>query len=70
VATLLKVMETDDGVPQSEPVAVQGLVEDMARDELVSLVERLVEHDPRLIDQIKRERARLTGEASHADGSA
>jgi uncharacterized Zn finger protein len=69
VATLLKVLDAD-GVPKSEPAAVADLVEGLDRTDLVSLVERLVEHDPRLLDQIERERARLTGERPPSDGSA
>lgn len=61
VATLLKVL-TDEEVPKSEPAAVATLVEDLTRQDLISLIERLAEHDPRLLDQIERERARLTGE--------
>jgi len=68
VATLLKVLNSDE-VPKSDPAAVADLVASMDRDELVALVERLVEHDPRLVDQIERERARLTGESAPPDGS-
>jgi uncharacterized Zn finger protein len=68
VATLLKVLNSDE-VPKSDPAAVADLVASMDRDELVALVERLVEHDPRLVDQIERERARLTGESAPSDGS-
>ena len=69
VATLLKVLE-DDTVPKSEPAAVADLVEDLDRSDLVSLVERLAEHDPRLLDQIERERARLVGNREPTDGAA
>jgi uncharacterized Zn finger protein len=69
VATLLKVLREDD-VPKTEPGAVPELVDGMDRDDLVALIERLVEHDPRLVDQIERERARLTGEAQPPDNSA
>jgi len=69
VATLLKVLD-EDPVPKSEPAAVADLVEDLGRDDLVSVVERLVEHDPGLLRQVERERARLTGEAEEADGPA
>jgi len=68
VATLLKVLNSDE-VPKSDPAAVADLVASMDRDELIALVERLVEHDPRLVDQIERERARLTGESTPPDGS-
>ncbi|MEF8815593.1 MAG: SWIM zinc finger family protein [Salinibacter sp.] len=67
VATLLKVL-ADEDVPKSEPAAVATLVEDLTRQDLISLIERLAEHDPRLLDQIERERARLTGEAVRSEG--
>jgi len=69
VAILLKVLQEDD-VPKTEPGAVPELVDGMDRDDLVVLIERLVEHDPRLVDQIERERARLTGESTPPDNSA
>jgi hypothetical protein len=49
---------------------VADLVEDLDRSDLVSLVERLAEHDPRLLDQIERERARLMGNSEQTDGTA
>lgn len=58
VATLLKALNTEE-VPKAEPAAVVDLVDDLNRAELISLLERLVEHDPRLVDQIERERVRL-----------
>lgn len=69
VATLLKVLKADE-VPKTESAAVDELVVDLDRDGLVSLIERLVEHDPRLLDQIERERARLTGDSKRTDVSA
>lgn len=63
VATLLKALQADE-VPRTEPASVADLTEDLDRDALISLIERLVEHDPRLIDQIERERARLS-DSSH-----
>lgn len=68
VATLLKVLAMDE-VPKTESAAVDKLVTDLDRDDLISLVERLVEHNPRLLDQLEREHARLAGEGSHADES-
>ncbi len=62
VATLLKVLEAGS-VPKTDSAAVAELVGDLDRDGLISLVERLVEHDPRLLDQIKRESARLSDAA-------
>lgn len=61
VATLLKMLN-DDEVPKSEPAAVADLVEDLDRAGLISLIERLAEYDPGLVDQIERERARLEGD--------
>lgn len=58
VAVLLKAQESDD-VPAEEAAEVAALVGDLDQAELVALIERLVEHDPRLLDQIERERARL-----------
>lgn len=69
VATLLKAL-SEDHVPKTEPVAVVELVDDMNRDRLIALIERLVEHDPGLVDQIKQERARLADDAQRSDGSA
>jgi len=69
VAVLLKMQDTDE-VPKTESAAVDDLVADLDRDDLVALIERLAEHDPRLLDQIERERARLTGDAAPSDGSA
>lgn len=63
VAALLKALSVDE-VPRGEPATVADLTDDLDRQELVSLIERLVEHDPRLIDQLERERARRMGDAS------
>lgn len=57
VAALLKTLSVDE-LPRGEPATVADLTDDLDRQELVSLIERLVEHDPRLIDQLERERAR------------
>jgi len=62
VAVLLKVLNTDE-VPKTESAAVDELVAELDREGLVSLIERLVEHDPRLLDQIERECARLSDPA-------
>jgi len=58
VAVLLSTQEED--IPVEESVEVDDLVSDMDRPALIALIERLVEHDPRLLDQIRRERARLS----------
>ncbi len=59
VAVLLKTQKED--VPAEEAIEVEKLVSDMDRPALIALIERLVEHDPRLLDQIERECTRLTG---------
>jgi hypothetical protein len=41
---------------------VSKLVNDLDRSALLSLIERLVEHDPSLLDQVEREHARLAGD--------
>jgi hypothetical protein len=56
------VLNTDE-VPKTESAAVDELVAELDREGLVSLIERLVEHDPRLLDQIERECARLSDPA-------
>lgn len=67
VATMLKVLDAGD-LPQTESATIDELVADLDRNELVSLIKRLVEHDPRLLDQIERERARHT-ESPPSDGT-
>ncbi len=56
-AVLLKTLEEDD-VPAGEAAEVTELVKNMDRPALIALIERLVEHNPELIDQIKREHSR------------
>ena len=58
VAVLLKTLDEDD-VAAGKSVEVDELIDDLDRPALVALIERLVEHDPRLLDQIERERSRL-----------
>ena len=58
VAVLLQVLE-EGAVPAEDPVEVTELVADLDHSDLVALIERLVEHDPELLDQIEREHARL-----------
>lgn len=69
VAVLLKVIEGEP-LPQSDPAAVADLIEDLDRNDLVALVERLVEHNPGLLDQIERERAQLRRTSEQTDGTA
>jgi uncharacterized Zn finger protein len=62
VAVLLNVLR-EGGIPTEEPAEVAELTEGLDRADLVALIERLVEYDPSLLDQIERERARLVDEA-------
>lgn len=57
-AVLLEALETDE-IPKSASATVANLVQDLDRDDLVQLLGRLVEREPRLVDQIEQERARL-----------
>jgi len=61
VAVLMKVLE-DGAVPAEDSAEVTELIDDLDRTALVALIERLVEHDPELLNQIERERARLVGD--------
>ncbi|PSQ95909.1 MAG: hypothetical protein BRD55_09810 [Bacteroidetes bacterium SW_9_63_38] len=60
VAVLLKTL-TQEEIPVSESTRVRSLTQDLERDEIVTLLERLVEHDPQLLEQVKTERSRLAG---------
>lgn len=61
VAVLLKALKQDE-IPVSESRQVHELVRDLDRDELVALLDRLVEKDPRLLDEIRDEQARLAAQ--------
>ncbi len=59
VATLLKALKQEE-IPVSASRQVHEMVRDLDRDDLVTLLDRLVEKDPRLLDEIRDERAQLT----------
>jgi uncharacterized Zn finger protein len=59
VAVLLKMLR-EGTIPKAESAAVSDLVSDLDRDLLIRLIERLAEFNPDLVDQIQRERERLT----------
>lgn len=61
IVAVLFELRDDEEVSAEEAVEVGELVEDLDRAALITLIERLAEHDPRLIDQIERECSRLTG---------
>lgn len=60
VATLLKSLDEED-VTVDESAEVDDLVEDLSRQEMIALLERLVEYDAGLLNEIRKEHARLTG---------
>lgn len=58
VATLLKALKQGE-IPVSESRQIHDMVRELDRDDLVTLLDRLVEKDPRLLDEIRDERAQL-----------
>jgi len=54
VAALLKTLKQDE-IPVAESGRLGNLVADLDRKELVTLLERLVERDPRILDEIRAE---------------
>lgn len=59
VAVLLRSLQ-DDTIPRAEPAAVNDLVEDLNRADLIGLLERLAEQNPNLLEQIESEVARFS----------
>lgn len=59
VAVLLKILNAD-AVPKAEPAAVSDLVDDLDREAIVGLLERLAESHPEIVSEIEREAARAT----------
>lgn len=62
VAVLLKTVE-EEAVPADETAEVDDLVEELSRRDLIAILERLVEHDPGVLQEIRQEHARLTGDS-------
>ena len=60
VAVLLKTLRQNE-IPVTESVRVRTMLETLDRDEVITLLEKLVEKDPGLLDEIESERARLAG---------
>lgn len=60
VAVLLKTLKQGE-IPVTESVRVRTMLETLDRDDVITLLEKLVEKDPRLLDEIESERARIVG---------
>jgi uncharacterized Zn finger protein len=60
VAVLLKTLKQEE-IPVSESTRVQALTRDLERDQIVTLLERLVENNPELVEEIETEHDRLAG---------
>jgi len=60
VAVLLKTLKQGE-IPVTESVRIRTMLETLDRDEVITLLEKLVEKNPRLLDEIESERARLVG---------
>ena len=58
VAVLLKTLKQEE-IPVSESTRVQSLTRDLERDLIVTLLERLVENNPELVEEIETEHDRL-----------
>jgi len=60
VAVLLKTLKQEE-IPVSESTRVKALTRDLERDQIVTLLERLVEENPELVKEIETEHDRLVG---------
>jgi uncharacterized Zn finger protein len=65
VAALLKTLKQDE-IPVAQSGRLANLVADLDRDEIVSLLERLVERDPRLLDAIRAEHPQVVEDPDSA----
>ena len=59
VAVLLKTLKLED-IPVVESDRLNTLVDDLERNELITLLERLIEKHPRLLDEIQEETPRVS----------
>jgi uncharacterized Zn finger protein len=64
VAALLKALKQTGDAPVAVSARIEALSADLDRDQLVGLLKRLAEHDPRLLGEIEDEHARMTGASS------
>lgn len=65
VAVLLKTLKQEE-IPVAESARLSTLLDDLKRDEIVALLKRLVQRDPKLLDEIRSEHPNIVseGEAS------
>jgi uncharacterized Zn finger protein len=54
VAVLLKTLKQEE-IPVAESARLNNLVEDLSRGEIVALLKRLVQRDPKILDEIRSE---------------
>jgi uncharacterized Zn finger protein len=59
VAVLLKTLKQDE-IPVTEALRIRTMLETLDRDEVITLLEKLVEKNPELLDDIESARAHLT----------
>lgn len=55
VAVLLKTLKQEE-IPVGKPARLENLVEDLSRTEIIALLKRLVQRDPKILDEIRKER--------------
>lgn len=65
VAVLLKTLKQEE-IPVAEPARLSNLVKDLSRNEIITLLKRLVQRDPRILDEIRNEHPEVVddGDAS------
>jgi uncharacterized Zn finger protein len=61
VAVLLKTLKQED-IPVAESGRVSNLVEDLSREEIVALLKRLVQRDPKILDEIRTQHPKVVDE--------
>lgn len=54
VAVLLKTLKQEE-IPVAEPARLNNLVGDLSRTEIIALLKRLVQRDPKILDEIRNE---------------
>jgi len=67
VAALLKTLKQDE-IPVAESSRLDNLLSDLERDEMVALLERLVDRDPGLFDEIRSVQRRVAEGTDSASG--
>ena len=63
VAVLLKTLKQEE-IPVAESARLNNLVEDLSRAEIVALLKRLVQRDPRILDEIRNEHPEIVDDGN------